>query len=93
MQPKAINVELDLIKPFAAGLQVLACNNGNDTQPVWDDITTAVRANINHIFTNGAKQQGVTYWKVILKIVVMRNDTEGDIKLGGVKCVLDAKVE
>jgi len=93
VQPKAINVELDLIKPFAAGLQVLACNNGNDTQPVWDDITTAVRANINHVFTNGAKQQGVTYWKVILKIVVMRNDTEGDIKLGGVKCVLDAKVE
>lgn len=93
VQPKAINVELDLVKPFAAGLQVLACNNGNDTQPVWDDITTAVRANINHVFTNGAKQQGVTYWKVILKIVVMRNDTEGDIKLGGVKCVLDAKVE
>ena len=93
VQPKAINVELDLIKPFAAGLQVLACNNGNDTQPVWDDITTAVKANINHVFTNGAKQQGVTYWKVILKIVVMRNDTEGDIKLGGVKCVLDAKVE
>lgn len=93
VQPKAINVELDLIKPFAAGLQVLACNNGNDTQPVWDDITTAVRANINHVFTNGTKQQGVTYWKVILKIVVMRNDTEGDIKLGGVKCVLDAKVE
>lgn len=93
VQPKAINVELDLIKPFAAGLQVLACNNGNDTQPVWDDITTAVRANINHVFTNGAKQQGVTYWKVILKIVIMRNDTEGDIKLGGVKCVLDAKVE
>lgn len=93
VRPKAINVELDLVKPFAAGLQVLACNNGNDTQPVWDDITTAVRANINHVFTNGAKQQGVTYWKVILKIVVMRNDTEGDIKLGGVKCVLDAKVE
>lgn len=93
VRPKAINVELDLVKPFAAGLRVLACNNGNDTQPVWDDITTAVRANINHVFTNGAKQQGVTYWKVILKIVVMRNDTEGDIKLGGVKCVLDAKVE
>lgn len=93
VQPKAINVELDLVKPFAADLQVLACNNGNDTQPVWDDITTAVRANINHVFTNGAKQQGVTYWKVILKIVVMRNDTEGDIKLGGIKCTLDVTVE
>ena len=93
VQPKAINVELDLIKPFAADLQVLACNNGNDTQPVWDDITTAVRANINHVFTNVAKQAGVTYWKVILKIVVNRNGTEGDIKLGGIKCTLDATVE
>ena len=93
VQPKAINVELDLVKPFAADLQVLACNNGNDTQPVWDDITTAVRANINHVFTNVAKQAGVTYWKVILKIVVSRNGTEGDIKLGGIKCTLDATVE
>ena len=93
VQPKAINVELDLVKPFAADLQVLACNNGNDTQPVWDDITTAVRANINHVFTNVAKQAGVDYWKVILKIVVSRNGTEGDIKLGGIKCTLDATVE
>lgn len=93
VQPKAINVELDLVKPFAADLQVLACNNGNDAQPVWDDITTAVRANINHVFTNVAKQAGVTYWKVILKIVVNRNGTEGDIKLGGIKCTLDATVE
>lgn len=93
VQPKAINVELDLVKPFAADLQVLACNNGNDTQPVWDDITTAVKANINHVFTNVAKQAGVTYWKVILKIVVNRNGTEGDIKLGGIKCTLDVTVE
>lgn len=93
IQPKALNVELDLVKPFAADLQVLACNNGNDAQPVWDDITTAVKANINHVFTNVAKQAGVTYWKVILKIVVNRNGTEGDIKLGGIKCTLDVTVE
>ena len=88
VQPKSINVELDLEKPFISGLQVLVCNNGNDTQPVWDDMTTAVRAGVNHVFTNGAKQSGVTYWKVIIRIIVMRNDAEGDIKLKGVKVVL-----
>lgn len=88
VQPKAINVELDLEKPFISGLQVIVCNNGNDTQPVWDDMTTAVRAGVNHVFTNGAKQQGVTYWKVIIRIIVTRNDAEGDIKLKGVKTVL-----
>ena len=88
VQPKSINVELDLEKPFISGLQVLVCNNGNDAQPVWDDMTTAVRAGVNHVFTNGAKQSGVTYWKVIIRIIVMRNDAEGDIKLKGVKVVL-----
>lgn len=91
-QPKAINVELDLEKPFSSNIQVLACNNGNDTQPVYDDITTAVRAGINHIFTNTAKENGVTYWKVIINVNILRNGADGDIKLKGIKAQLDATV-
>jgi hypothetical protein len=30
----------------------------------------------------------VTFWKVIIRIIVTRNDAEGDIKLKGVKVVL-----
>lgn len=93
VQPDIINVELDIEKPFGASLQVLACNNGNDTQPVWDDITTAVKAGFNHVFTNKAKEQGVDYWKVILHVIIMRNNTEGDIKLKGIRCRLDVVTE
>lgn len=88
-QPKVINVELDLEKPFLSNLKIEACNNGNDTQPVYDDITMAVKTGINHIFTNTAKESGVSYWKVIIRITVTRNNADGDIKLKGVKCQLD----
>jgi hypothetical protein len=38
--------------PSDATYQVLACNNANDPTPAWEDITGAVRAGINHLFTN-----------------------------------------
>ena len=90
--PKAINVQLDLKMPLDATIQVLATNNGNDKQPVWDDITTAALSGHNHVFSNTAKEAGVDYYCVKLQVKINRNGADGDIKLYGIKCTLDCEV-
>ena len=81
--PTAVNVELDLVKTFGCSITVEICNNGNDTVPVWEDISTVVKSGVNHIFTN--KTKTADKWKVVIKIHIIRNATVGDIKLYGVK--------
>ena len=81
--PTAVNVELDLVKTFGCSTTVEICNNGNDTVPVWEDISTVVKAGVNHIFAN--KTKTADKWKVVIKIHIIRNATVGDIKLYGVK--------
>ena len=93
VRPKAINVQLDLVAPLDAKIQVLASNNANDTQPVWDNITTAVLSKHNHVFTNKSKEQGVNYYCVAVKVKIERNGVDGAIKLYGIKCQLDCNVE
>lgn len=91
--PKAINVQLDLVKPLDATIQVLATNNANDTQPVWDDITTAALSKHNHIFSNTAKQSGVDYFAVKVRVIINRNNADGEIKLYAIRCQVDCVVE
>lgn len=91
--PKAINVQLDLIAPLDAKIQVLASNNANDTQPVWDNITTAALSKHNHVFTNKSKERGVNYYCVAVRVKIERNGADGAIKLYGIKCQLDCNVE
>lgn len=81
--PTAVNVELDLVKTFGCSTTVEICNNGNDTVPAWEDISTVVKSGVNHIFAN--KTKTADKWKVIIKIHIVRNATVGDIKLYGVK--------
>lgn len=81
--PTAVNVELDLVKTFGCSTTVEICNNGNDTVPVWEDISTVVKSGVNHIFAN--KTKTADNWKVVIKIHIVRNATVGDIKLYGVK--------
>lgn len=86
-RPAAINVELDYTKPFGADLEVLVCNNGNDEQPAWEDMTTAVKMGANHVFKNATKV--AEQWKIMLQVSITRNSSTGDIKLFGIKTVLD----
>lgn len=81
--PTAVNVELDLVKTFGCSTTVEICNNGNDTVPAWEDISTVVKSGVNHIFAN--KTKTADKWKVVIKIHIVRNATVGDIKLYGVK--------
>nr|DAN13717.1 MAG TPA: hypothetical protein [Caudoviricetes sp.] len=81
--PTAVNIELDLVKTFGCSTTVEICNNGNDTVPVWEDVSTVVKSGVNHIFAN--KTKTADKWKVVIKIHIVRNATVGDIKLYGVK--------
>lgn len=91
--PEVINVKLDLDMPLAASIRVTATNNANDAQPVWDDITTAALSGHNHIFSNTAKQQGVQFYGVKIRVLIKRNGADGDIKLYAIKCQIDKIVE
>ena len=81
--PTAVNIELDLVKTFGCSTTVEICNNGNDTVPAWEDVSTVVKSGVNHIFAN--KTKTADKWKVVIKIHIVRNATVGDIKLYGVK--------
>ena len=81
--PTAVNIELDLVKTFGCSITVEICNNGNDTVPAWEDVSTVVKSGVNHIFAN--KTKTADKWKVVIKIHIVRNATVGDIKLYGVK--------
>lgn len=81
--PTAVNIELNLVKTFGCSTTVEICNNGNDTVPVWEDVSTVVKSGVNHIFAN--KTKTADKWKVVIKIHIIRNATVGDIKLYGVK--------
>ena len=89
-QATAINVELDYIKPFGADLEVLVCNNGNDEQPTWEDMTTAVKTGANYLFKNTSKT--AEEWKTIIQISIIRNSSVGDIQLRGIKTTFDKKL-
>lgn len=86
-RPTAINVELDYTKPFGAELEVLVCNNGNDEQPTWENMTTAVKTGTNYLFKNTSKT--TEEWKTIIQISIMRNSSVGDIQLRGIKTTFD----
>ena len=89
--PTAVNVELDLVKTFGCSTTVEICNNGNDTVPAWEDISTVVKSGVNHIFAN--KTKTADKWKVVIKIHIVRNDTVGDIKLYGVKTTFKEELD
>lgn len=90
-QPTAINVELDYAKPFGADLEVLVCNNGDDEQPTWENMTTAVKMGANHVFKNATKT--AEQWKIMLQVSITRNSSIGDIRLRGIKTAFDKNID
>lgn len=47
--------------PADAEFQVLVTNNANDPTPVWEDITRALEANLNFLFTNQTAARGFAF--------------------------------
>lgn len=53
--------------PSNATLQVLVTNNANDTSPIWEDCTTAVKNGLNYVFTNSTATNGFAFnFKVLV---------------------------
>ena len=53
--------------PSDATLQVLVTNNANDTSPIWEDCTTAVKNGLNYVFTNSTATNGFAFnFKVLV---------------------------
>ena len=75
-QPKSIIVTLVKHLPAEALLKVEVCNNGFDTEPIWEDITNKVIYGRVHNFDNATKEVGKG-WGVNIRVTVDRNGGEG----------------
>lgn len=62
--------------PTGSTLQVWICNNGNDAEPTWEDITTKALTSQKHFFTNQTKT--AASWGVKIKVKLLRGSAEGD---------------
>ena len=62
--------------PTGSTLQVWICNNGNDAEPTWEDITTKALTSQKHFFTNQTKT--AANWGVKIKVKLLRGSAEGD---------------
>lgn len=61
--------------PTGSTLQVWICNNGNDAEPTWEDITTKALTSQKHFFTNQTKT--AASWGVKIKVKLLRGSAEG----------------
>ena len=62
--------------PAGAEFTVEACNNGNDDEPTWEDVTQAVTSG-NKFFLNNTTKTAAQ-WGFNLRIKVKRNGATGD---------------
>ena len=75
-RPKSIIVTVVKNIPTEASFKVEACNDGFDTSPAWEDITSKVTRGEIHDFVNTAKDSGKN-WGVNIRVTVDRNGAEG----------------
>ena len=61
--------------PAGSTLQVWICNNGNDAEPTWEDITQKALNSQKHFFTNDTKT--AADWGVKIKVKLLRGSAEG----------------
>ena len=62
--------------------KVEVCNNGFDSNPVWEDATTMVVLNRPHLFTNTSKT--ASKWGIKIRITVTKNQGyDGEVAIFG----------
>ena len=74
-RPTRIKVSVLKTIPPEATFKVEVCNNGYDSQPVWEDATSSMNNNLVHLFTNTTKT--ATNWGVLIRVTVNRNGGSG----------------
>lgn len=78
---KKIVVSGVLTVPTGATLSVKACNNGFDTSPTWEDITTAFLNRQAYSFTNTTKT--ATKWGINIQFEILKNKATEQIIIDG----------
>lgn len=68
--PTAITMRVRGNIPDDAVWSAEVCNNANDANPTWEDITSAVQDNMNHIFANTTSTSGT--WSVNFRLNLAR---------------------
>ena len=61
--------------PPEATFKVEACNNGFDTTPTWEDVTSSITKGQAHVFSNTAKT--ASKWGVNIRVTINRNGGAG----------------
>lgn len=74
-KPTRISLTIGRSIPTGATFKVEVCNNGFDTNPTWEDCTSAVISNLVHSFSNDNKT--ASSWGVVIRITVARNGDSG----------------
>ena len=68
--------------PIGSILTVEACNNGNDANPSWEDITNKVLSNQKHFFQNATKT--AAEWGFNLRVKLERGTATGLVAISSV---------
>ncbi len=68
--------------PVGATLQVFVCNNGNDDEPTWEDVTNAVKTGGKIFFEN--KTKTAAEWGFNVKVKIKRNNALGDCYIAAI---------
>lgn len=74
-QPIRIKVDVERELPTEAIFKVEVSNNAKDSNPTWEDITSNVKGNMAHVFTNTTKTAST--WGVSIRVTVDRNGGVG----------------
>lgn len=67
---------VEKVTPNNATFSFHVCNNGFDSNPTWEDVTTSVTNGVDFTFTNQTKT--ASKWGVNILLKVDRNNTVGD---------------
>jgi hypothetical protein len=81
--PTRIKIEVAAQIPSGAIFKVETCNNGNDPDPVWEDITNATLKRHAHVFAN--KTKTAAEWGVNVRVSIDRNGATGNCYLAWIK--------
>jgi hypothetical protein len=74
-RPSRIMLVITRNIPSTATFKVEVCNNGYDDDPMWEDVTAAVKSGLVHTFYNGINSAGK--WGVLVRVTVERNGATG----------------
>lgn len=72
-QPEQLNICATYSLPFGATMKLEVTNNGNDSNPVWEDATAYLTSGRTYDFVNAAKTAGL--WGFVVRLTIVNPTT------------------